>query len=202
MHHRHTIAPLALIVAMAVGACEREPTVSDPAGGEPADAPADIQTPAPETTAAPRLRAGLWSVSTTTDGVGQVTRMCIDDAVQSRMSVIGGQMAGGACQTSEMTPRAGGGWSMRSVCDMGPGGRMVSQGVVTGDFRNTYRNETTVTTSGASVAHMNRTVTQVSEGRHEGACPEGMNPGDIEMPGGMRLNMLEMAEMAARMGAP
>ena len=118
------------------------------------------------------------------------------------MSVLGSQMAGGACEESTVSPRPGGGWTVRSVCDMGSGGRVVSEGVTTGDLNSAYRTEMTSTTTGAAVPHMNRTVAQVVEGEHQGACPEGMAPGDLEAPGGIRFNMLEMAEMAGRAGAP
>jgi hypothetical protein len=201
-NHFCVIAANCAVIALA--ACDRDLPAGSPNGGEPADAPAPPSITPPDQVAgqAPRLRAGLWSVSTIMDGSAQTARMCLDDAVQTRMSVMGGQMAGGACQQAEVTPRPGGGWAMRSVCDMGSGGRMVSEGVVTGDPQSRYRSEMTVTTSGAAVAHMNRTVTHVSEGRHEGPCPADMRAGDMEMAGGMRLNMLDMAEQASRMGAP
>ncbi|MEH6665116.1 MAG: DUF3617 family protein [Brevundimonas sp.] len=185
---------------MGLSACDREaPAVSEPAGGEPADAPEAAEA-APQ--GRPELREGLWVVVSETDGMRSAMRMCVDARVQERMSVLGSQMSGGACEEASVTPRAGGGWTVRSVCDMGSGGRVVSEGVTTGDLDSAYRTEMTSTTTGAAVPHMNRTVTQVVEGEHQGACPEGMAPGDLEAPGGIRFNMLEMAEMAGRSGAP
>ena len=187
------------VAALVVTACGREETAaSGPAGGEPADAPPAAEA-APER---PELREGLWIVVSETDGVRSAMRMCIDGEVQRRMSVLGSQMSGGACEESTIAPRPGGGWTVRSVCDMGSGGRVVSEGVTTGDLNSRYRTEMTSTTSGAAVPHMNRTVTQIAEGEHQGPCPDGMAPGDLEAPGGIRLNMLEMAEMAGNAGAP
>ncbi|MFN4295576.1 MAG: DUF3617 family protein [Brevundimonas sp.] len=188
------------VAVLVVSACAREePAVSEPAGGEPADAP-EAAEGARHTQ--PVLRDGLWVMASETDGMRSAMRMCVDADVQQRMSILGSQMSGGACEESTVTPRPGGGWAVRSVCDMGSGGRVVSEGVTTGDLNNAYRTETTSTTTGAAVPHMNRSVTQVVEGEHRGDCPDGMQPGDLEAPGGIRFNMLEMAEMAGRSGAP
>lgn len=193
-------AGVVLGAILGLAACGREePVVSEPNGGEPADAPETAEA-APG--AQPVLRDGLWVVASETDGMRSAMRMCVDAEVQARMSVLGSQMAGGACEESTVSPRPGGGWTVRSVCDMGSGGRVVSEGVTTGDLNSAYRTEMTSTTTGAAVPHMNRTVAQVVEGEHQGACPEGMAPGDLEAPGGIRFNMLEMAEMAGRAGAP
>ena len=185
---------------LGLGACNREePAPSQPAAGEPADAPETAEAaPAGQ----PELSEGLWVVTSQMEDLTTTMRMCVDADVQRRMSVLGSQMAGGACEEAEVSPRPDGGWSVRSVCDMGSGGRTVSEGTLTGDLRTAYRNEMTSTTTGAAVPHMNRSVTQVVQGEHQGACPEGMAPGDLEGPGGVRLNMLEMAEMAGRAGAP
>lgn len=200
MNMKMGVGALLGVVALGLTACGRgEPAGSEPAPGEPADAP-EVAESAPAE--GPELRAGLWTVTSDTDGMVSSIRMCVDAEVQRQMSVLGSQMAGGACEESTVTPHPGGGWAVRSICDMGSGGRVVSQGVTTGDMNAAYRTEMTSTTTGAAVPHMNRTVTSLMEGRHEGPCPDGMVPGDMEAPGGIRLNMLEMAEMAGRMGAP
>ena len=188
------------VAVLGMTACSREePAPSQPAAGEPADAP---ETAGAAPAGRPELREGLWAVTSQVDDLTTTMRMCVDAEVQRRMSVLGSQMAGGACEEAEVSARPGGGWTVRSVCDMGSGGRTVSEGTLTGDLRTADRNEMTSTTTGAAVPHMNRTVTQVGQGEHQGACPEGMSPGDLEGPGGVRLNMLEMAEMAGRNAAP
>lgn len=152
----------------------------------------------------PKLRAGLWRVTVSGEGQAGATRMCLDDTVQDRMSVFGARAAGGACEKTRMTANPGGGWLYRTRCDYSAsgGGASVSEGVLTGDLRTGYTSRSTVTTTGAAVAHMNGTVTVVGEGVYEGACPAAMKPGDMVLPGGMTFNMLEMAEMAAKMAAP
>ncbi len=166
------------------------------AASETASAPAAGFTP-------PKLREGLWTMASVSDGMNTESRMCVDAAMQEQMSVLGGQMAAGACSENAVTPRVGGGYAMRSVCDMGAGGKMVSQGVVTGDLSSGYRSEMTVTTTGAAVPQMNRTVTMVSTATHGGACPAGMKAGDLETQG-IKVNMLDMAAQAkaGQAGAP
>ncbi|GAD58206.1 hypothetical protein MBEBAB_0456 [Brevundimonas abyssalis TAR-001] len=108
---------LGVVVGVAVlglSACGREdPAVSEPAGGEPADAPETAEA-APQ--AQPVLRDGLWVVASETDGMRSAMRMCVDAEVQARMGVLGSQMSGGACEESTVTPRpAGAGPSDRSA---------------------------------------------------------------------------------------
>lgn len=186
------VAALILTCGLVLSGCEREATTGDDA------------TDAPPATAAapPRLSPGLWRVATTVDGMEQEASLCLDAAVQEEIDVFGAEAAAGACQESSLTPRPGGGLVTRSVCDMGQGGRMVSEGTVTGDFSRAYRMETTVTTTGAAAPQMNGVNSVVSEARLDGACPSDMRPGDMRLPGGMTVNMVELSQQAARMGAP
>lgn len=195
------------VAVLALAACG-DKNQAEKAGGAPsAGSSAAPGVPnAPQTTprATPKLRAGLWRVTTSGDGPEGVARMCLDDAVQDRLNVVGAQASAGACQQTTMTPNPGGGWRYRSVCDhtaLG-GGTSVSEGVMTGDLTRSYSSRTTVTTTGAQVAHMNRAVTITGEGVYEGPCSADMKPGDMTIPGGMTFNMLEMAEMASKMEAP
>lgn len=184
---------------LALAACG-DKTEADKAGEAPTAGAAAPGAPA----AAPKLRAGLWRVTAGGDAPEAVSRMCLDDAVQTKMNVVSAQAAGGNCQETTMQPNPGGGWRYRTVCDYSAsgGGTSVSEGVVTGDMRTAFSGRTTVTTTGAAVAHMNRPVNITSEGVYEGPCTADMKPGDMVMSNGMKFNMLEMAEMAGKMQAP
>lgn len=194
--HILTVGAAALALAACGDKTEAEKAGDAPSAGAPA-APGSAM-------AAPKLRAGLWRVTAGGDAPQGVSTMCLDDAVQTRMNVVGAQAAGGNCQETSMSPNPSGGWRYRTVCDysaMG-GGTSVSEGVMTGDLRTAYSSRTTVTTTGAQVEHMNGPVNITSEGAYEGPCPADMKPGDMVIPGGMKFNMLEMAEMASKTGAP
>lgn len=151
----------------------------------------------------PQLKAGLWRWTISGDSPASVSRMCLDEAVQKRINVMGSQMNAGACQVST-AERTATGWTVRSVCDHTAtgGGKSVTEGVVAGDPQSRIVQDMTVTTTGAAAEQMNRAFKIRSEGVLEGACPADWKPGDLEIPGGMRINMLEMAEGAARMQAP
>lgn len=153
-------------------------------GGLSAEAPAAV----------PMLREGVWTVTTTPgENPAVVTRMCVDRAMQKRMSLLGGQL-GAHCTENSVRPQAGG-YAMRAVCTAPGGGQSVSEGRVTGDLNSDYRSEMTVTTTGAPMAQMNGTSRIVSTAVHGGACPADMRPGDMEM-NGMRINVLDMAAAA------
>lgn len=198
MRELHRLTLGAAMLALAACGDKAEDGKADPA-------PSAGTAAAPVAPAAtPKLRAGLWRVTMTGQGPANTARMCLDDAVQERMNVVGAQAAGGKCEPTAMTRNPGGGWRYRTVCDysaMG-GGTSVSEGVMTGDLTTGYTSRTTVTTTGAQVAHMNGAVSITGEGVHEGPCPADMKPGDMVITGGMKFNMLEMAEMAAKMEAP
>ena len=57
-----------------------------------------------------------------------VARMCLDDAVQTRLNVVGAQASAGACQQTATSPNPGGGWlqpgaAADSMMDYGEWGR-------------------------------------------------------------------------------
>src|SRR5438552_2208628 len=47
--------------------------------------------------------------------------------------------------------------------------------------------------NGAAATQMNGEHEMTMEGTWKGACPAGFKPGDMELPGGMKINMLDMA---------
>ena len=197
MRKRHTFAAAAVLLGgLTLAGCGGKDEAKSPAEKPGGAAAASAAAP----TAGPRLRPGLWRVVSSGDGPVGESRMCLDEAVQARLNVIGSQASPGSCQATETRPRPGGGWTFRTGCDMTAlgGGHSVSEGEITGDLTTAYSSRSTVVTTGADVAHMNNTVTIASDGTYEGPCPAGMKPGDIEIPGGVKFNMVEMADMAAR----
>jgi len=196
----HTLTATALLATLAAcGQKEGAKPATAAAPGAETGSPAAVKADA---AGSPRLKPGLWRVTMTGEGPVQAMRMCVDAAMQEKMSVIGAEQGAGACQENVVKPLPEGGFSFRAVCASGitQGGTTVTEGQITGDMTTRYVNRMTSTTTGAAVAHMNRTVSMTAEGVFEGPCPADMKAGDMEIPGGVRFNMIQMAEGAARMG--
>lgn len=197
-----TLIVAGLMLSLAACGQKEETKTNNAAPGAENGSPAARKADA---TGSPRLKPGLWRVTMSGEGVPPgAMRMCIDAAMQEQMSVIGTEQNAGACQEHTVKAQPGGGFSFRAVCasPITEGGTTVTEGRITGDMNTRYTNVMTSTTTGAAVAHMNRTDSRTAEGVYEGPCPAGMKAGDMEMPGGMRFNAIEMAEGAARTAAP
>lgn len=138
----------------------------------------------------PQRKAGVWKQTITMGEFVQKSRICLDQASEAKLSAFGGQAAKDRCPQMNITPKAGGGWSFTSVCDVGAGGTTTTKGEITGDFNTQYRMEAQVTTEGADAPQMNGARTMVMEAVWEGACPAGFAPGEMELTTGQRVNLL------------
>ncbi len=192
-----TTAALGLAV-LALAACNRNgdeaPDPASEAAAPTAGAPAGDQAAAP---APPRRKPGLWEQRVSTEGMVQVSRICIDEALEKRLGWWGQQATTEGCEKNLVTRRTDGGWQFSSVCDMGTGGKTTTSGVATGDFDRRYVVQAQSSTVGAEAPQMNGTRDINIESAWQGACPEGFRPGDMELPGGIRLNLLDMAGAGA-----
>jgi len=94
------------------------------------------------------------------------------------------------CEQKSMTRNADGSWTIVSACDMGAGGKSDSTVHVSGDFESRYLMDITSTTTGAPQPAMNGVHKMSMTAEWSGACPAGWSGGDVEMPGGRRINLL------------
>jgi hypothetical protein len=176
---------------LAVAACQKKP--EEKAGGEKmgeaGKAPAATAS-APMTP--PARKPGLWSQTVTTAGVTQTMKICFDAAVDKRMAVYGQAVGQDRCQKNVVTPVAGG-WRFESVCDMGSGGKTSTTGEAKGDFASRYEVKAVTETRGAEAPQMNGRHEMALTAAWEGPCPAGMKPGDMQLPGGMTINMMQAA---------
>ncbi|THD81288.1 MAG: hypothetical protein E7812_04620 [Phenylobacterium sp.] len=155
-------------------------------------------TPAPATAAAPATpqmtpparRPGLWEQRVSNGDYVQVTRICLDAAVDAKLSWWGQQATQDICQKNLFTHRPDGAWAVSSVCDMGTGGKVTTAGTATGDFASKYQLRAESSTVGAAAPQMNGVHRFVIDAAWMGACPAGMQPGDMTLPGGVRINLL------------
>ncbi len=191
---RHVLLLTASLLAL--GACQKK---SETAAQTGEAAPAASAAPAAASSAsaplaAPRRKAGLWKQTVSSEGSTQTMTLCLDDATEAKMTVWGGQITRNACPKNDIRPTAGG-WSFESECDMGGGGKVATKGTATGDFASSYVVKATSVTTGSSIPSANGTADMEMTGTWAGACPAGMKPGDMTLPGGMKMNLNTIAAM-------
>jgi hypothetical protein len=162
-------------------------------GEAAATAPAPAAA-APAPTQWPKRKPGLWTQTMTlkAQGFTRSFRFCVDETSDEKMG-LDSQGDDKRCQRKSMTRGLDGGWTVVSTCDMGPGGKTDSTIHVAGDFNTHYVMDVTTTTTGAAQPAMNGEHKMTMTADWSGACPAGWSGGDVEMPGGRRINLLTKA---------
>jgi hypothetical protein len=174
---------------LALAGCQKKPETPTSATGEAPSAAASAPMTGP-----PRRKAGLWTQTVTTQGMTQTSKICLDEATEAKMTVFGQQMNKELCPKNEVTPGVGG-WSFASECNMGAAGKISTTGKATGNFNSSYVVKATSVTTGSSMAQANGTHDMEMTGTWEGPCPADMKPGDMLLPGGVKVNLNSMAAM-------
>jgi hypothetical protein len=175
---------------LALAACSKKPDTAK--APEAAGSATTAATPAAPALTPPERKAGLWEQKVSTSGMTQVSRICFSDEVNKNMTLWGQQGGKDMCAEQSMTPTPGG-WKFSSTCNMGSGGTIVSTGEAKGDFGSHYTVNVKSTTSGAGAPQMNGEHAMTVEATWKGPCPAGFKPGDMELPGGIKVNMLTMS---------
>jgi len=196
---KHAIM-VSVVALLALAACAKKDESAASATGSPASATAPAATMARETTP-PSRKAGLWEQTVQSDKMTQTTSMCLDDAFSKKMTVWGQDSGKQACEKSVVAPRLGGGWTFSSVCDMGPSGKISSEGVAIGDFASHIVVDITSSTTGSSMPQANGEHKMRMEATWKGPCPAGMRAGDVTLPGGMTINMADAMDSAGKPSA-
>jgi hypothetical protein len=155
------------------------------------EAPAPTAQATPEMVA-PARKPGLWEQRVSNGEVLQVSRVCLDPEVDAKISWWGAPATRDVCQKNLVTHRPDGGWQFSSVCDMGTGGQVTTAGVATGDFSAHYQLAGQSSTVGAAAPHMNGVRRLTIDAAWQGPCPAGMQPGDMSLPGGAKISLLEL----------
>jgi hypothetical protein len=145
----------------------------------------------------PARKPGLWKQSMNAGGHAVDSSFCLDAATEKQMSVFGQQMGAQSCTKMSVTP-APGGWNFDSVCPISGGGQIATKGTARGDFNSRVQVKATSVTTGARMAAMNGAHQMDMTSTWAGACPAGMVPGDMTMPGGIKVNILKMAGSKSR----
>jgi len=138
--------------------------------------------------AEPMRRPGLWEVTMQTTGApSRQVRHCVDARTDRAMQRFGQSPEREAC-TRDTWRREGELWIGESECRVG---RSVAttRATFAGDFETRYKGEVDTVFS-PPLAQISRSKVTIS-GRFAGACPKGWAPGDMEVPGMGRVNVVD-----------
>ena len=146
----------------------------------------------------PALRPGLWEATTTAPNRSQthpaVTRVCIDKQTQRHILDQLAFAMPRMCSRNQYEMR-GGRFMTDSSCTFGAS-------TIEGRTETTFLRDTAYRTEVVGrvgptgrIAETQRTVI---DGRHVGPCPAGMKPGDLVLPNGLTLNLLQLSAVLAR----
>jgi len=147
----------------------------------------------------PPRKPGLWEMTLQTESSGSAkapvahtTQQCIDAASDKAMREMGMGMGKEMCSKQEMRAE-GSTFVVDSVCTISFGSgasTATTHGVISGDFSSAYK---MVMSSSYNPPMMGRKEgTAIVEAKWVGPCKAGQKPGDMMMPNGMKMNVLEM----------
>jgi hypothetical protein len=141
----------------------------------------------------PPRKPGLWELSIQSeDGASKAaamqTQQCIDAATDKAMREMGSSSGQQACSKQDMRTE-GGRIVVDSVCKIG-NTTATTHSVITGDFSAAYRMESRSSYSPPMMGRKEGTA--IVEAKWVGPCKAGQKPGDMMMPNGMKMNLLEM----------
>jgi hypothetical protein len=161
----------------------------------------------------PSRKAGLWEIKTSA-GNGMAIRQCIDAATDQTMQSRFGPGAGPAAGPPQAGPAAGPAATTQPQCskhDVQKSGDTItidstctranrtitSHVVITGSFDSAYT--MTVTSQGTAIPNGSNTMTFTATWL--GPCAADQKPGDMIMPNGMKINILDIQKRVMP-GAP
>jgi Protein of unknown function (DUF3617) len=144
----------------------------------------------------PARKPGLWEVKTSLGDNGRslTVQQCVDAASDQLLQSSAGPFSADLCQSREVK-NSEGSTTIDSHCTVG--GKVGSaHAVVSGSFDSAYN--MTVTSEGGGLSPAKMTI----EGKWLGACAAGQKPGDVMMPNGAKINILELQKRARDSSGP
>jgi hypothetical protein len=144
----------------------------------------------------PLRKPGLWEmkVARSAAGLPEVTMQhCTDATTDTDMNTTVSPIAKQICSRQDVQ-KTGTGYVVNSVCNIG-GGTMRSHSEIVGDFDSAYA-VTTASHSDKGPANLHDVTTRI-EARWLGECEPDQKPGDVIMPGGVKLNVKDAQKLKA-----
>ena len=144
----------------------------------------------------PLRKAGLWEMKVATVGspMPKMTFLqCTDETVDKELSNNASPMLKQICAKQDIRKTATG-FVSDSVCEV-VGMTMTSHAETTGDFNSAYTVKSTSRVQHEPGGAADREVIATIEARWLGACKPDQKPGDVVMPGGLKMNVKDAAKL-------
>ena len=144
----------------------------------------------------PPRKAGLWEIKMIMEGTGmppQTSHHCVDAETDKLMNTIGGGMRGSMCAKQDVK-QTGSSIIVDSTCTIG-GMTITSNGVITGDFNSAYTVKVTSKRQGGPPQAGPADTKMQLDAKWVGPCKADQKPGDIIMPGGIKMNIRDLQNL-------
>jgi Protein of unknown function (DUF3617) len=145
----------------------------------------------------PPRRAGLWEIAMSVDkakGQAVTTTMCLDAATDRELMDHGLKLAGGRCRNFT-SRRQGRSYVIEADCKVG-GAKSKTTTVITGDFDKAYTLRMEGTLDGATGGGKPQQMLMTQTATWKSADCPGMKPGDMTMPGGLKVNVKQIKALS------
>jgi Protein of unknown function (DUF3617) len=144
----------------------------------------------------PVRKAGLWEMKMVRTG-GSVPDMtmqhCTDASTDKQMST--SFSPGKETCSRQDVQKTSAGYVTDTVCSVA-GMTITSHAEITGDFNSAYTVKSTSHSEGGVTGKSHDSTTTI-EAKWLGACKADQKPGDIVMPGGMKMNVMDLEKLKA-----
>ena len=150
----------------------------------------------------PVRKAGLWEMKMARVGspVPDMTMQhCTDESTDKEMASSFSPASKDLCSKQDIQKTATG-YVSDSVCTVG-GMTVTSHAEIIGDFNSAYVVKSTSHSQGGPAA-VPRDSTTTIEGKWLGVCKADQKPGDIVMPGGVKMNIKDMEKLKGLIPKP
>jgi hypothetical protein len=141
----------------------------------------------------PLRKPGLWEMKMVKTGSplpSMTIQHCTDETTDKEMSTTFSPVSKEACSKHDIQKTATG-YLSDSECTAS-GVSMTTHSDITGDFNSAYTVKFTSHTEGAVGSH---DVASTIEAKWLGACKPDQKPGDIVMPGGLKINIHDLDKL-------
>jgi len=147
----------------------------------------------------PTRKAGLWELKTMRVGSSapdMTMQHCTDASTDREMATSFSPASKELCSKQDLQKTATG-YVTDSVCTVA-GLTITSHAEITGDFNSAYTVKSTSHSQGGPAA-VPRDSTTTIEAKWLGACKSDQKPGDVVMPGGIKINLKDMERLKGLM---